>query len=92
MPLKIFSLVSLLFLASITRVIPTHLFKFLIFKYSSIYRLELTDGSYKFPDISTCKCGVVRDILLFENVSKAQAYHQLALGRAKLATRILWIT
>ena len=33
--LKIFSLVSLLFLASIARVIPTHLLKFLIFKCSS---------------------------------------------------------
>ncbi len=34
--LKIFSLVSLLFLASIARVIPTQLFKFLIFKYSCL--------------------------------------------------------
>ena len=35
--LKIFSLVSLLFLASSARVIPTHLFKFLIFKYSNLF-------------------------------------------------------
>ena len=37
MPLENLSLVSLLFLASIARVIPIHLYKFLIFKYSSLF-------------------------------------------------------
>ena len=42
------------------------------------HKILLENETKLFPDIFTCKCGVVRVILLFENVGKAQVFGQQA--------------